>query len=205
MCASVKAKAAKKKGQKIQRGQTIQKSMRVAEILALLPESESLLARYGLSCFHCSSNALETLDEGCRSHGFTDEDIGDLVTDLNELMKDRPERPQTLTVTLPAARALLDIAETEKKMGQSLLVGVDEAGGFCMEFQKKPAAKTKVFFHAEAPGMKLYATSLTLQRIGGATIDFREGRFKLDLENAAKAGCGSGKGECGCGRNCGCK
>ena len=197
----MKAKAAKNKKPtepKKPRQPRIQKEMRVAEILALLPESESLLARYGLSCFHCSSNAFETLDEGCRSHGFTDEDIGDLVTDLNELLKDRPERPQTLTVTLPAARALLDIAETEKKTGQSLLVGVDEAGGFCMEFQKKASAGTKVFFNTEAPAMKLYATSLTLQRIGGAVIDFREGRFKLDLADAAKGACGCGKGECGC-------
>lgn len=171
--------------------------MRVAEILALLPESESLLARYGLSCFHCSSNAFETLEEGCYSHGFTDEDLGDLVTDLNELLKDRPERPQTLTVTLPAAHALLAIAKSEGKAGQSLLVGVDEAGGFCMEFQKKSPAGTKVFFHADAPAMKLYATPLTLQRIGGATIDFRDGRFKLDLADA--------KAACGCGDQCGCK
>ena len=177
---------------------TIAKQMRVSEILALLPESETLLARYGLSCFHCASNVSETLDEGCRSHGFTDEDIGDLVTDLNELLNDRPERPQTLTITLPAARALLDIAEREKKEGQSLLVGVDEAGGFCMEFQKKAPAGTKTFFHADAPQMKLFATVLTLQRIGGATIDFREGRFKLDMEHASAGKCGCSKETCHC-------
>ena len=197
------AKATKKKGQKEQRGQRAQKrqmitkQMRVSEILALLPESESLLAQYGLSCFHCSANAFETLQEGCVSHGFADEDIDDLVTDLSELLKDRPVRPEILTVTLPAAKALLKIAVSEKKKGQGLIVGVDEGGGFCMEFTSASPKDMKMFFHKDAPEMKLFATALTLQRIGGATIDFREGRFKLDLGEAAHS-CNCSRGTCHC-------
>ena len=184
----------------------ISRTMRVAEILAFLPESESLLARYGLSCFHCSANAYEALDEGCRTHGFTDEDIDDLVTDLNELLGSRPQRPQTLTITLPAAQALLDIAKSEGKAGQVLLVGVDDAGGFCMEFQEKATEDSAIFSHPDVPAMQLFATSLTLQRIGGSTIDFRDGRFKLDLpaskaglpHDLATNGCGCGKASCAC-------
>ncbi len=173
--------------------------MRVAEILSLLPEAEPVIAQYGLHCFHCSANAYEALDEGCRTHGFTEEDIDDLVTDLNELLKNRPERPQMLTITLPAAEQLRGIAEQEGKAGQGLLVGVDENGGFCMEFQEKASPDVRVFFHIDAPDMQIYATLLTLQRIGGATIDFREGRFKLDLpEDSMKKECACGKGTCGC-------
>lgn len=182
------------------KAQSIAKAMRVAEILALLPEAEPVLAQYGLHCFHCSANVYETLDEGCKTHGFTDEDIGDLVTDLNELLESRPARPQTLTLTLPAAQALVGIAKGEGKEGQGLEVGVDEGGGFCMEFREKPAEGDRTFFHADAPAMQIFASALTLQRIGGATIDFRDGRFKLDLpEDAQKKGCACGKGECGCG------
>ncbi len=173
--------------------------MRVAEILVMLPEAEPVIAQYGLHCFNCSANAYETLDEGCRTHGFTEVDIDDLVTDLNELLAQRPERPQTLTVTLLAAEQLHQIAKQEDKRDQGLLVGVDEFGGFCMEFQEKPAEDTKVFFHADLPSMRLFATILTLQRIGGATIDFREGRFKLDLPEDAKAGaCGCSEKSCSC-------
>lgn len=173
--------------------------MRVAEILALLPEAEPLIAQYGLHCFHCSANAYETLDEGCRTHGFTEEDIGDLVADLNELLIHRPERPQTLMVTLPAAEQLRTIATQEGKTGQGLLVGVDEAGGFCMEFVERASPDVRVFFHADAPDVQIYATSLTLQRIGGAVIDFREGRFKLDLpEDAISPGCSCDGNECHC-------
>lgn len=169
--------------------------MRVAEILALLPEAEPVIAQYGLHCFHCSANALETLEEGCRTHGFTDEDIADLVTDLNGLLKSRPARPPTLTVTLPAARALRTIAEQEGRAGQDLEVCVDDTGGFCMEFRAGVPTDYRVFFHADLPLVCLFASALTLQRIGGATIDFRDGRFKLDLpEDQQTKGCACGSG-----------
>src|SRR5438105_3122624 len=71
----------------------IDKTMRVAEILALLPDSEQLLAQHGLSCFNCSANAIENLEEGWRSHGYSDEELGDLVNDLNEMLQDRPVLP----------------------------------------------------------------------------------------------------------------
>lgn len=178
----------------------ISKDMRVIEILSLLPEAEPVLAQYGLHCFHCSANVAETLEEGCASHGFTTEDIDDLVTDLNELLGSRPDRPEFLTVTLPAAENLSSIAAAEGKADYVLVVGVDELGGFCMEFSPEPPPSALSFFHPDLPAMKLFATTLTLSRIGGATIDYREGRFKLDLPEAdvATEKCACGKGTCGC-------
>lgn len=178
---------------------SITKDMRVSDVLALLPTAEPLLARYGLSCFHCSANTLENLEDGCRSHGFTDEDVGDLLTDLNELLRTAPKRPQTLTLMLEAAKNLRAIAEQEGKLGHVLEVGVDEGGGFCMEFREKPATEDQIFFHPDLPDMRLSASALTLSRIGGSTIDFRDGRFKLDLpQDMQHTGCACGKGECGC-------
>ncbi len=69
-----------------------------------------------------------------------------------------------------------------------------------MEFRKEPEEESQVFFHREVPELRLFATSLTLSRIGGSTIDFREGRFKLDLEETknTKKECSCGGGGCGC-------
>lgn len=185
----------------------IRKSMRVSEIVALVPESEPLLAEYGLSCFSCSANAYETLEEGCASHGFADEDINDLTADLNILLSQRPERPQTLTLTKDAAAKLKAILTEQGTLAQGLTVGLDENGGFCMESGEMPHG-AKTFENDEVPDMRIHASSLTLKRIGGATIDFREGRFKLDLpEDAAKKSCAcKDGGECACGGegSCGC-
>jgi hybrid cluster-associated redox disulfide protein len=180
----------------------IHKHMSVAEIVGLLPEAESVLGEYGLHCFNCSANMSETLEEGYLSHGFAENELPDLVEDLNDLLRDRPERPLKLTVTKEAGKALLGIAEKEGKARECLQVGTDEAGGFCMEFRKEPEEGSLVFFHREVPEMRLFAIPMTLQRIGGSTIDFREGRFKLDLPEDAKA---AKKDGCGCGGNCSCK
>lgn len=185
--------------------QVITRTMRVSDILTLLPNSEPLIAQYGLSCFSCSANDSENLEDGCRTHGMPEAEIDDLVTDLNELLKDRPARPQTLTVTAPAARALGELLAAEGKASWGLLVGLDAAGGFSMEFREKPAADDKQFHNDEVPEVRLFASATTLAGIGGATIDLRDGRFKLDLpESAAKKQCACNGGDCDCGGNCSC-
>ena len=177
----------------------IRKDMPVSEIIAILPEAGNLLAQYGLHCFSCSQNALETLEEGCNSHGFAGEEIDDLVTDLNELLQNRPSRPQQLTLTKEAALMLKEILTNDGKTGYVLSVGVDEGGGFCMDVLKSPDKDDLTFTHGDVHDVRLAASSLTLSRIGGATVDFREGRFKLDLpEDLQAPKCGCGGGRCGC-------
>ena len=176
---------------------TISRHMNVAEILRLLPDAGPLLAQYGLSCFGCPANTVETLGDGCMGHGFSDEDVDDLVRDLNDMLRAQPSRPQSLTLTREAAVRLKDVLVAEKMTG-GLEVRIDEAGGFCLEFAEKAQEDHKRFSHADVPEVTLFASPITLARIGGATIDFREGRFKLDVGEEAKGcACASG-GECGC-------
>jgi hypothetical protein len=53
------------------------------------------------------------------------------------------------------------------------------------------------FFHREVPDLILITNSETLGRIGGSTIDFRDGRFKLDVPSSAQCACKDG-GACSC-------
>ncbi len=170
--------------------------MRVSDILVLLPDAGPIISEYGLHCVGCHYNTLETLEEGCRGHGFQEADIDDLVSDLNDLLASKPARPKTLTLTREAALRLKDILAVEGKVGHGLRVGLDEAGGFCMELAAEPEEGDATFDEAHQEGVRLFASSLTLSRIGGATIDFREERFKLDLpEDTAGCACG---GKCAC-------
>lgn len=178
----------------------IQKSMTVSAILQMLPEAEPVLAEYGLHCFHCSANTLENLEEGCRSHGFEDAEIDALVEDLNGLLKEKPPRPQTLTVTTLAAEALAQVMESEGKKDHSLQVIADENGSFCMEFTTQRAEDEKEFTNPEVPAVRIFASAITLNRIGGASIDFRDGRFKLDLPEDSANACGCDGKSCACGQ-----
>lgn len=180
----------------------IVKTMPIMEIVTFIPEAKKVLAEYGLHCFSCAGSEFETLVEGCASHGFSTEEIDELVDDLNQMFRDMPARPDVLTVTTEGARAIKKIAEDEGRAGQGLSVIADATGGFCMEFCDEPEAGAKTFVNDAEPGVRVFASPLTLKRIGGATIDFREGRFKLDLPEDTKIeGCGcadGGSGGCGC-------
>ncbi len=192
--------ATRKKTAKKEARITIRRGMPVSDIVTLCPEAESLLAEYGLHCFRCDQNALETLEEGCRSHGFEDEEIDELVNGVNRLLAEKPGRPRSLTVTADAARAISGVAEDEGRTGQGLAVIVDGQGGFCMEFRADPGSDEETFCNTEVPEVRIFASHLTLSRIGGSTIDFRDGRFKLDLPQEDKAGaaCGCAGGRCAC-------
>jgi Fe-S cluster assembly iron-binding protein IscA len=101
-------------------------------------------------------------------------------------------------VTDAAAQALHDIMQSEKKEGWVLQVGLDHAGGFCMEFRDKADAHDPLFTHDTFNNVRVSASDLTLGAIGGSTIDFREGRFKLDLPGAGSSCACKDGGECGC-------
>jgi Fe-S cluster assembly iron-binding protein IscA len=186
-------------------------NMRVRDIQAILPGAEECMAQYGLHCTNCSIGGEEILEDGCRMHGMSDEDMNDLITDLNIMLSELPARPQTLTLTETAAHALKEVMQSEGKIGWGLSVGTDINGGFSMEFREKPALDDKIFTNDAVSDVQLFASSTTLAGIGGSTIDFRDGRFKLDLAKDKHAcACGKGGacgGECDCGGGdaCGCK
>lgn len=174
----------------------VTKTMRPSDIVAVAAGSDRLMAEYGLHCFNCSANTLETLEEGCLGHGFEQDEIDELVDDINRLIAEQPKRPKTLTITKAAAEAVRDIAAKENRKGGSLAVIADRSGGFCMEFRKEILREDHRFAHREVSDITVTASAATLQTIGGATIDFREGRFKLDLAENAACGCGNGQCEC---------
>ena len=184
----------------VQVSPAIHKEMPISEIVTFLPEAKKVLAEYGLHCFSCAGSEFETLVDGCASHGFSEEEIDELVDDLNQMMKEIPARPQILTLTLEGARAIKKVAKDEGRTGEGLAVIADATGGFCMEFRKKPERGEKIFKNAEEPDVRLFASALTLMRIGGATIDFREGRFKLDVpeDGHDKCACDDRAAHSGC-------
>jgi hybrid cluster-associated redox disulfide protein len=179
----------------------IHRQMPIQEIVTMIPEAKSVLAEYGLHCFSCAGSEFENLDDGCKGHGFSDEEITELVDDLNVMFDEMPSRPEILTLTADAARAIQKVARDEGEKECGLEVIADATGGFCMEFRSGAAGKPdeKTFENDEVPGVRLFASALTLKRIGGAKIDFREGRFKLDLpEDAQKIACGCTPETCDC-------
>lgn len=154
------------------------------DIINLHPKAGDILAAYGLHCFQCAFNTMDSLDAGARSHGLTDIDIENMMIDLQELLESVPIKPDVLTLTEVAAKALQKIGKQEKKKVICLRVTTDNNSGFCMEFTGKPLKTDRTFACKNIDNVSLIASPETLWRIGGSTVDFREGKFKLDMEES---------------------
>lgn len=175
----------------------ISRTMIVHEIITLYPAAVDVMAAYGIHCFSCALGGIETLEEGCKIHGFEDEVIDQMIDDMNEAVAQAPAKPAFIEVTEEAAKGIAAIAKENDCEGQGLEVVVDENGGFCMEFREEKQEQDLSFSCKTVPEIEVFVSLQTLQRIGGATIDMRDGRFKLDLDDE-KEHCG------GCGDGCAC-
>lgn len=61
--------------------------MKVDEIVSTFPQVADIITEYGLHCVGCHVAAWETLEQGARGHGMSEEEIEDLVQDLNDAIK----------------------------------------------------------------------------------------------------------------------
>ena len=62
----------------------ITKDMTFGEVMQNFPKSVPIMAQYGLHCIGCHISAMETISEGAAAHGFDDEMLKKMLTDLNE-------------------------------------------------------------------------------------------------------------------------
>ncbi len=156
-------------------------TMRVRDVVALLPGAATLLAEYGLPCSGCLFGGQESLEEGCRLHGFSTEKVDDLLSDLSALFQSLPPSPSTLTITNDAARALEATMTSQGGRKNILCVGLDDDGRFCLTSLRRAPPDAMELSHGKTSSVRIVTIPLLLHRIGGATLDYREGRFTLDL------------------------
>lgn len=65
----------------------ITEEMLISEVVARWPETIEVFFDYGLGCAGCPSAAYETVEEGAAKHGFSSEEIQELVEKLNAAAK----------------------------------------------------------------------------------------------------------------------
>ncbi len=62
----------------------ITKEMNIAEIIQNNPGATEVFINAGIHCIGCIAAQFETLEEGLKAHGSSDEDIEKFVEDLNK-------------------------------------------------------------------------------------------------------------------------
>lgn len=65
------------------RKEIISKEMTFAEVMEKHPEAAEIMVRYGLHCIGCHVAYWETIEQGARAHGLSEEQIGEMLAELN--------------------------------------------------------------------------------------------------------------------------
>ena len=180
---------------------SINPSMAVAEVIALLPEAADLLVQYGMNCSSCSIGGQETLKQAVELHGFDDDITADLYSDLELLLEEAQQNMGALPkFTDEAVDFIRAIAKEHKEKGSIIELNVDEAGSFFLEFLPIMPNDRHVFY--KNGQYQFVINDLCLLRLSNASISINDGRLKLDVPSGGNSGCGcANPGDtlgCGC-------
>ena len=195
----------------IQQTQTrkITKDMLIAEILAENPAKAQLLSEmmidFGIHCVGCGAAAFETLEQGVLGHGFSEEDLKNLVKQINEVLEKNSKsegEPKniknfSLKFTKTAIEKIKQILKQEKKEGGILRISVLSGGCsglvYNLEIINKPIKSDLNFKKSD---INIAVAKDGIEMLDGIEIDFvdnlNESGFKFNNPNAEKS-CGCGK------------
>jgi len=62
----------------------IKKDMQIGEVLEKYPDTAIVMMNHGLHCVGCHVAAWETIEQGSKAHGMSDEQIDQMVKDMNK-------------------------------------------------------------------------------------------------------------------------
>ena len=179
----------------------IHKEMTIEGIFAAFPQKSQKLAQEmtsrGLHCVGCGAATWETLEAGMLSHGFSAEDVEEMVEKLNAILAEKTD-PTSIVLTKRAADKYRQILQEEGKDNWGLRFG-DKAAGcsgfeYVLDYSEKADADDQVF---QSQGVEIYVNKALVSRLLGSEIDYVDGLngsgFKISNPNV--------RGSCGCGKS----
>lgn len=180
----------------------ITREMTIEEIFSSFPHKSQRLAQEitnaGLNCVGCGASVWETLEAGMLGHGFTEDDVANLLGKLNAILAEKVDL-STISMTKRAAEKYKAILADEGKAGWGLRFG-DKAAGcsgfeYVLDYSEKASSDDKVFV---SEGVEIHISAPMVDRLMGSVIDYVDGLqgsgFKITNPNV-KASCGCGKSQ----------
>ncbi len=65
----------------------ITKETNLAELIFRFPQAAEVLLDFGLHCVGCAANGFDTIEAGAKVHGYTDVEVDEIITRVNEVVE----------------------------------------------------------------------------------------------------------------------
>jgi len=150
----------------------------IGDLVSKYPSAARVLLESGVHCIGCHAAHFETLGEGLRNHGKSEEEIAELLEKMNKaaeedekVLGDMLGKPEELLVS-PRA-----ISELKKKNVDNKYVRIEVSLGGCSGFNytlglDDEASKSDVVI--ELDGVKFVVAKETFGMVAGTKLDYVE-------------------------------
>ncbi|MBI2558733.1 iron-sulfur cluster assembly accessory protein [Candidatus Woesearchaeota archaeon] len=177
--------------------QLITKDMTIGDVVSKYPAVIEPLQSAGVHCVGCHVSYHETLEQGFKGHGMTDNEVGEVITKLNTAVEEsKMDIGKDIIITNKAAQKLKEVLKENNKEGSGLRVELVPGG--CSGFQyglELDDSTTDLDLVIEEKDVKIIISKENLQFLKGAKLDYVDslqgGGFKISNPNAhSSCGCG---------------
>ncbi len=194
--------------------QRLKRDLTIGDVLEQYPAAAPLLTEKGIHCVGCHVSPFETLEEGFRSHGMSEEEIDSILADVNEKLDAALKNPEQKTAREPtvcsgdeslevSCGAVAKVLELMNKEGKdttktALRIAVLPGGcsGMTYDFSFDSEGKQADDKVIEKDGLTVLVDSKSLGILDGSRVDYVEtlhGAGFVVKNPQAKGGCGCGK------------
>ncbi|PID70732.1 hypothetical protein CSB37_01450 [bacterium DOLZORAL124_38_8] len=123
----------------------------IADILLKVPKANEILLSYGLLCVGCHLNTHETLQDGILGHGYSMEDLENILEEINEVAQNTEMYQKDfkeVELTDFAAQKVQEFQEESNQVGFGFKIEVkpDQQGNpyYILDFLKTPALNDRI-------------------------------------------------------------
>ena len=179
--------------------QVITKEMTIGDVVAKYPAVIEPLQEAGVHCVGCHVSYSESLEDGFKGHGMSDEDVDMVIAKLNKAVEEyKGEAGKDFIITKKAAEKLIETLKENNKEGSGLRVEIVPGGCSGFQYGLELDDKTSdLDLVIEEKGVKIIISKENMQFLKGAKLDFVDSLqgagFKISNPNVASS--------CGCGQS----
>lgn len=183
------------------KNQIISRTTTIGEIVEKYPQTVDTLLSYGVHCVGCHVSPFESLEDGFRGHGLSEEKIDDAVIKLNEVVQESvklvPEQKANGTITLAplAVKKIKEFCSKNDKKAIRIRVMPGGCSGYTYNLElvdEKLSDEVEIM----QDGVTVFIDIKSLDKMDGATIEYKNSLqgagFKI-INPEAKNSCGCGE------------